>query len=140
MPKPMQSLADFRRRAKPGDRFERRFLTDPAEPRIVTVACTQSNPTVFVPQGLDPTPEILAKIAQNPHAYGSWFYFPKAKACRFKNGELIVLDREGRPFLAFKPVSDAEAHRLPGASLSEASGPMPEFHVENRQVWRRGRP
>ncbi len=119
VPKPMQSLADFKRRAKPGARFKRRFLRDPVKPRIVTVAYTQSNATVFVPQGFEPTPEILAKIAQNPQRYGSWFYFPKAKACRFKDGELIVLDSEGRPFLAFKPVSDAEAHRLPSTSLSE---------------------
>jgi hypothetical protein len=123
MPKPMQSLADFKRRAKPGARFERRFLSDPVKPRIVTVAYTQSNAAVFVPQGFEPAPEILAEIAQNPQAYGSWFYFPKARACRFKDGELIALDSEGRPFLAFKPVSDAETHRLPGASLSEASGP-----------------
>ena len=87
----------FQAPRQPGARFKRRFLRDPVKPRIVTVAYTQSNATVFVPQGFEPTPEILAKIAQNPQRYGSWFYFPKAKACRFKDGELIVLDSEGRP-------------------------------------------
>jgi len=108
MTKPMQSLADFKRRAKPGAQFLRTFPGQPIKPRIVTVAYVQSNAIVFPPTGCEPTPEILARIAENPQRHGSWFQFPKAGRCRFEDGAMIVLDQEGRPFIAFKPVCSAE--------------------------------
>jgi hypothetical protein len=108
MPKPMQTLADFKRRAKPGARFVRRFVDQNIQPRLVIVAYAQSNAVVFPPSGWEPAPELLARIAENPHRYGSWFEFPKASRCRFKDGEMIVLDHEGKPFIAFKPVTGIE--------------------------------
>ncbi len=107
MPQLMQSLADFKRRAKPGAQFQRRFPGQATAPRIVTVAYVQSNAIVFPPNGWEATAEILARIAQNPHRHGSWFYFPSAKRCRFEYGEMTVLDSEGRPFIAFKPLAPA---------------------------------
>ena len=118
MPAPMQTLADFKRLAKPGAQFLRSFPSQTVKPRIVTVAYVQSNAVVFPPSGTEPTPEILARIAENPHRFGSWFWFPKAGRCRFENGEMIVLDSEGRPFIAFKPVSGDEA---PPAAAQEAA-------------------
>lgn len=107
--KPMQTLADFKRRAKPGAQFLRRFPGTGQKSRVVTVAYTQSNAVVFPPNGCDVTPENLARIAENPNRHGSWFWFPKAARYRFEDGETIVLDQEGRPFIAFKPVSGAES-------------------------------
>ena len=108
MTTPMQTLADFKRRAKPGAQFIRRFVDQNIPPRHVIVAYAQSNAVVFPPSGWEPTSEILARIAENPHRYGSWFEFPKASRCRFEDGEMIVLDHEGRPFIAFKPVTGVE--------------------------------
>jgi hypothetical protein len=119
MQKPMQTLADFKRRAKPGAQFLRRFLGQAVQPRIVTVAYAQSNAVVFPPTGTDPTPEVLARIADNPQRHGSWFWFPKAGRCRFEAGEMIVLDSEGRPFIAFKPVSSAEAQTASAAQTGQ---------------------
>jgi hypothetical protein len=106
MTKPMQNLADFKRRAKPGARFLRTFPGQAVKPRIVTVAYVQSNAAVFPPNGCEATPEILARIAENPQRHGSWFWFPKAGRCRFEDGAMIVLDQEKRPVIAFMPVSD----------------------------------
>ena len=58
MPKPMQSLADFKRRAKPGAQFLRSFPGQAVRPRIVTVAYAQSNAVVFPPNGYEATAEI----------------------------------------------------------------------------------
>ncbi len=88
----MQSLADFRRRAKPGAQFLRSFPGQAVKPRIVTVAYAQSNAVVFPPNGYEATAEILARIAENPQRHGSWFHFPKAGRCRLGDGEMIVLD------------------------------------------------
>ncbi len=119
MPKPMQSLADFKRRAKPGAQFLRRFPGQNTKPRLVTVAYAQSNAVVFPPNGYEATAEILARIAENPQRHGSWFHFPKAGRCRFEDGEMIVLDSEGRPSIGFKPAGDieilpAQAHAIQG--------------------------
>jgi len=108
MTKPMQSLADFKRRAKPGAQFLRRFPGQVIEPRIVTVAYAQSNAVVFPPNGCEATAEILARIAENPQRHGSWFWFSKARRCRFEDGEMIVLDSEDRPSIAFKPAGHIE--------------------------------
>jgi len=121
MQKPMQTLADFKRLAKPGAQFLRSFPGQAVKPRIVTVAYVQSNALVFPPSGTEPTREILARIAENPHRCGSWFWFPKASRCRFQDGEMIVLDSEGRPFIAFKPVSAAEAQPGSAATGQEAA-------------------
>ena len=59
---------------------------------------------------LSPAPELLARVAENPHRCGSWFWFPKAARCRFEDGEMIVLDQEGRPFIAFKPITPLSTH------------------------------
>jgi hypothetical protein len=115
MPKPMQTLADFKRRAKPGAQFLRTFPGQTVQPRIVTVAYVQSNAIVFPPSGIEPTPDVLARIAENPQRHGSWFWFPKAGRCRFEDGAMIVLDSEGRPVIAFKPVSGDGA--LPAAAV-----------------------
>ncbi len=109
MPEPMQTLADFKRLAKPGAQFLRSFPGQTVKARIVTVAYVQSNALVFPPSGTDPTPEVLARIAQNPQRHGSWFWFPKAGRCRFEDGEMIVLDPDGHPLIAFKPASGSEA-------------------------------
>ena len=94
MPKPMQSLADFKRHAKPGAEFLRRFVDQTIQPRLVIVAYVQGNAVVFPPIGCGATPEILARIAENPHRHGSSFWFPKASRCRFK-AAMFVLDQEG---------------------------------------------
>jgi len=107
MPKPMQSLADFKRCAKPGTQFLRRFPGQNIKPRLVTVAYAQSNAIVFPPNGCEATAEILARIAENPHRHGSWFWFPKASQCRFENGEMIVIGLSGEPVIAFNPASAA---------------------------------
>lgn len=104
MTKPMQTLADFKRRAKPGARFLRSFPGQTVEPRTVTVAYTQSNAVVFPPKGIEPTPDVLARIAENPHRLGSWWRFPKAARCRFQDGEMTVLDDLERPMIAFSPL------------------------------------
>jgi hypothetical protein len=109
MSKPMQSLADFKRLAKPGAQFLRSFPGQATQSRIVTVAYVQSNAIVFPPSGTKPTPEVLARIAENPQRHGSWFWFPRASRCRFEDGAMIVLDSEDRPFIAFQPISGTEA-------------------------------
>ncbi|MGO9474456.1 MAG: hypothetical protein ACLPWS_13805 [Rhodomicrobium sp.] len=107
MTTPMQSLADFKRRAKPGAQFIRRFPGQDIKPRLVTVAHVQSNAVVFPPNGYEAIAEVLARVAENPHRHGSWFWFPKAGRCRFEDGEMIVLDSEDRPFIAFKPAPES---------------------------------
>lgn len=109
MTKPMRTLADFKRRAVPGAQFIRSFPGQAKEPRLVTVAHAQTNAVVFPPAGCQATPEILAHIAENPQGRGSWFHFPKASHCRFEDGEMIVLDLEGRPSIAFKPAVHIQA-------------------------------
>ena len=104
----MHSLAEFKRRARPGARFLRRFPGMDLRPRCVTVAHAQSNAVVF-PTG-EATPEAMARVAENPARCGSWFYFPKAARCRFENGEMIVVDDLDRPMIAFALVPpDASA-------------------------------
>lgn len=109
MTKPMRTLADFKRRAVLGAQFVRSFPGQAKEPRLVTVAHVQTNAVVFPPVGCQATPEILAHIAENPQGRGSWFHFPMARRCRFENGEMIVLDLEGRPYIAFKPAGHIQA-------------------------------
>jgi hypothetical protein len=106
MVEPLKSLADFKRRAVPGSRFLRSFPGRDTPSRIVTVAHAQSNAVVFPPNGFEPTPDILKRIAENPGRNGSWFWFPKAKHCRFEDGAMIVLDTEDRPFIAFALIVD----------------------------------
>lgn len=103
----LQSLADFKRFAKPGARFLRRFPGADTKSRIVTVAHTQSNAIVF-PTG-EATADELARVAANPARHGSWFYFPKAKDCRFEDGEMIVVTTEGHPLIAFRPLGPDES-------------------------------
>jgi hypothetical protein len=100
----LQSLADFKRFAKPGARFVRRFPDASAKPRIVTVAYAQSNAVAF-PTGAA-TPDEMGRVAANPARHGSWFYFPKAKACRFGDGEMIVVNPEGHPLIAFRLLAE----------------------------------
>jgi hypothetical protein len=105
----MKTLADFKRLCKEGAQFRRRaFGTsstgEPIKDRIVTVAYVQTNAIAFVPPPFDATREIIARVKENPHARGSWFYFPKASHCRFDQGEMIVFDQERRDTIAFKPV------------------------------------
>jgi len=102
----LQSLADFKRFARPGARFLRRFPDSETRSRIVTVAHVQSNAVAF-PTGEASTDEI-AHVAANPHRHGSWFYFPKAKHCRFEDGELIVVTPDGHPLIAFRPLAQDE--------------------------------
>ena len=107
----MQNLAEFKRLAKPGARFLRRFPGQDIAPRLVTVAHAQSNAVAF-PTG-DATPEAMARVAEYPARCGSWFYFPKAAHCRFECGEMIVLDPFDRPMIAFAfvpPGTNADAH------------------------------
>ena len=118
MTMPMQSLADFKRRAKPGAKFIRRLPGTDIKPRLVTVAHAQSNAVAFPPNGCEATEEILARVAENPHRHGSWFWFPKAGRCRFEDGEMIVLDSEDRPTIAFKPASES----LSGSVQSREEG------------------
>ena len=106
----IKSLADFKRFAKPGTRLLRRFPDADAKPRIVTVAHAQSNAVAF-PTG-DATPEEMARVAANPARHGSWFYFPKAKACRFENGEMTVVTPEGHPLIAFRPLAPDDSGEI----------------------------
>ena len=103
----LQSLADFKRFAKPGARFVRRFPDASAKPRIVAVAYAQSNAIAF-PTG-EATPDEIERVAANPARHGSWFYFPKAKACRFEDGEMIVVNPEGHPLIAFRALAPDES-------------------------------
>ncbi len=100
----LQSLADFKRCAKPGARFTRRFPGADTKARIVTVAHVQSNAVAFPPGAA--TPEEIARVAANPARHGSWFYFPKARDCRFEDGELIVVTPDGHPLIAFMPLAE----------------------------------
>ena len=92
---------------RPAPSCLRTFPGQAIKPRIVTVAYVQSNAAVFPPNGCEATREILARIAENPHRHGSWFWFPKASRCRFEGGAMIVLDQEQRPVIALMPVSDS---------------------------------
>jgi hypothetical protein len=105
MVQPLKNLADFKRRAVPGARFLRSFPGRDTPSRIVTVAYAQSNAVVFPPAGVEPTPDILRRIADNPGRNGSWFWFPKAGRCRFEDGAMIVLDSEDRPVIAYAPIA-----------------------------------
>ncbi|MGO8777760.1 MAG: hypothetical protein ACLQKK_02410 [Rhodomicrobium sp.] len=107
MTAPMQTLADFKRLAKPGALFLRRFPGMNVESRLVTVAHAQSNAVVF-PTG-EATAEEMARVAKNPARYGSWFQFPKASRCRFESGELIVIGLSGEPLIALKPAPPGDA-------------------------------
>ena len=115
MVKPLKNLADFKRRAVPGARFLRCFPGRETPSRIVTVAYAQSNAVVFPPAGVEPTPEILKRIADNPGRNGSRFWFPKAKHCRFEDGAMIVLDSEDRPVIAYAPIA-ADAKKAEAGS------------------------
>lgn len=106
--RPLKSLADFKRRAQVGARFVRSFPGQEVQGRIVTVAYVQSNAIVFPPSHDEATPEVLARVAENPQRHGSWWYFPKADRCRFEDGQMIVLDLEDRPLIAFRPLDDGE--------------------------------
>jgi hypothetical protein len=106
MIEPLRSLADFKRRARPGARFLRHFPKGDAKPRIVTVAHAQSNAVAF-PAG-EATAEEMARVVANPNRHGSWFYFPKAKECRFEDGEMIVVTPEGNARIAFRPLAPDE--------------------------------
>ena len=103
----LQSLADFKRFAKPGARFLRRFPNASAKPRIVTVAHVQSNAVAF--PTAEATAEEMARVAANAARHGSWFYFPKARDCRFEDGEMIVVTPEGHPLIAFRPLGPGES-------------------------------
>ena len=83
------------------------FLAQTPNPGIITVAHTQSNAIVF-PTG-EATADELARVAANPARHGSWFYFPKAKDCRFEDGEMIVVTTEGHPLIAFRPLGPGES-------------------------------
>ena len=102
----LHSLADFKRCARPGARFLRRFPEDDVKPRVVTVAHAQSNAVAFPPG--EATAEAMARVAANPHRHGSWFYFPKASECRFDGGEMIVVTPEGHARIAFRPLAPDE--------------------------------
>ena len=103
----LQSLADFKRYAKPGTRFLRRFPGADTKPHIVTVAYAQSNAVAFPPGAA--TPDEIARVAANPARNGSWFYFPKAAHCRFEDGEMIVVTPEGHPLIAFRALAPDES-------------------------------
>ena len=106
----LQSLADFKRFAKPGARFLRRFPDAGAKPRIVTVAYAQSNAVAF-PVG-EATADEMARVAANPARHGSWFYFPKARDCRFEGDEMIVVTPEGHPLIAFRPLAPNDSEEI----------------------------
>jgi hypothetical protein len=104
----VKTLADFKRLCQEGAQFHRRIFGttctgQPVKDRMATVAIVQSNAVVFVPAHLDPTSENIAWVKQNPHANGSWFWFPKAAHCRIENGELFVLNQRGGNFMSFRP-------------------------------------
>ena len=102
----MKSLSDFKRGCKPGAQFVRRFIgSGNLQEGVCTIAYVQTNAVVFVPPGLKYT---FKQVAEQPYVYGSWFYFPPAARCRFANGEIIISDRRGRDYIAFKEVPDIE--------------------------------
>jgi hypothetical protein len=100
MPKQIRSLADFKRRAQPGARFLR-TLPGTGSTRVITVAYVQSNAVVF-PVG-KATESEMQRLSGNPGS-GSWFWFPKAARCSFKDGEMTVANDRGQPIIAFKPL------------------------------------
>jgi len=55
---------------------------------------------------------IMARVAANPSRHGSWFYFPKAKACRFEGDEMIVVTPEGHPLIAFRPLAPNDSEEI----------------------------
>lgn len=104
----MKSLADFKRLAVEGTKFNRRCIFD--EPngsgvpdRIVQVVIRRSNAIVIPPSNaMGEVSTYLDLIRDNPEKYGSWFYFPKASECKFVDDEMIVIDFLGREYIAFK--------------------------------------
>jgi hypothetical protein len=84
MVEPLKTLADFKRRAVPGARFLRSFPGRETPSRIVTVAYAQSNAVVFPPNGVEATPDILKRIADNPGRNGSWFSDRRQRVNRFR--------------------------------------------------------
>jgi hypothetical protein len=93
----MNSMADFKRLAIIGAQFERTFIGSDVPTSIRTVNHVQSNAVTF---RADPDNPSAA------HCNQSWFYFPKAKDCRFENGDLIVLDLQGNPRLTLRYIGD----------------------------------
>lgn len=108
----MKTLADFKKLARPGARFLRSFPGSEVPSRIVMVAVVRSNALVFPPGNAS-----VEHIRSNPEKHGSWFYFPKARNCRFENGAIVVMDDLGRDSIAFLPLADAEAGEQSGHAL-----------------------
>jgi hypothetical protein len=71
----MNSMADFKRIAVVGAQFERTFIGSDVPNSIRTVNHVESNAVTF---RADPGNPSAAPCNR------SWFYFPKAKDCRFR--------------------------------------------------------
>jgi hypothetical protein len=89
----MNSMADFKRLAVVGGQFERAFIDSNVPTSIRTVNHVQSNAVTF---RADPGNPSAAPCNR------SWFYFPKAKDCRFEDDTLVVLDLDGNPRLTLR--------------------------------------
>ena len=74
----MQSLAEFKRRARPGARFLRRFPGADIKPRFVTVAHAQTNAVVF-PTG-EATPDAISRSPKIRPAAAPGSIFRKRRA------------------------------------------------------------
>ncbi|MDX2263444.1 MAG: hypothetical protein NW215_00535 [Hyphomicrobiales bacterium] len=106
MTKPMTTLAEFKRRAVKGAVVERRFPGEPRRSEERLIVHSQTNAIALLPAHVL-TAEHIASAEANPQKYASWLYWPPARLCRFREGELIILNKEWRPIIALRILKDA---------------------------------
>lgn len=101
----MTSLAQFKRLAVVGARFERVFVDGDGQPTAsatLIVNHVQSNAVAF---RADPDD------ASTEYANRSWFWFPKGKRVRFEEGRMILLDLDGNPRMTLEYLGDQPTAR-----------------------------
>ena len=79
-----------------------------------------------------PHPTKWPVVAANPSRHGSWFYFPKAKHCRFEDGEMIVVTREGHPLIAFRPLTPDDSDEIAAEPRGDPVTAGTRLHDQHR--------